>query len=337
MTAKPASIVFAIALLAQAFAAPPAPAGAQESTPALRASVVVQGGLVTLGDLFENAGAAATTPVFRAPDPGETGHVSAARIAEAARRNGLEWRNEKATAQVAVRRDSTRIGLDEIRDRIAEAVRARLALAPGEHIALTLARTSRALHLPTDLNGAVRVAHLDLSARGGEFTAELTPEGEIASSVRAVYRGTATVTMRLPVLSDTVSRGETISSGMVQMREVPRDRIPPDAVLAVEELAGMAARRNLHPGQALRADDIQPPRLVRRNGAVTITYVQGALNISMQGRSLDDGARNDLVRVLNLRSKRTIEAFVTGPDQATVIAAGPARTALLGANAPKPR
>ena len=45
-----------------------------------RASVTVAGDVVRIGDLVENAGAAADVPIFRAPDLGQTGTVPVARV-----------------------------------------------------------------------------------------------------------------------------------------------------------------------------------------------------------------------------------------------------------------
>jgi hypothetical protein len=55
----------------------------------LRAEAVVAGDTVTLGDLVEDAGPFAPTPLFRAPIPGGVGTISAARIEAAARELGL--------------------------------------------------------------------------------------------------------------------------------------------------------------------------------------------------------------------------------------------------------
>ena len=41
------------------------------------------GEIVRIGDLVENAGAAADVPMFRAPDLGQTGAVPVARVADA--------------------------------------------------------------------------------------------------------------------------------------------------------------------------------------------------------------------------------------------------------------
>ena len=330
MNAARTTLRLALALTALLAASPlTQPRAEQGPRPSLRASIVVESGLVTLGDLFENAGRAAKTPVFRAPDPGETGHVSVARVAEAASRHGLEWRNENAIARVAVRRDSTPVSLDKISETITQALREKLSLNADERIQVTLARKSRPLHLPAALDGAIRVAHLDLEPGSGEFSAELIPTGEAATGIRATYRGTAVLTVQVPVLTASVARGGAIAASQIEMQDMPRSRIPSDALMRAEDIAGMAARRALQPGQALRADDVAPQILVRRNAPVTIVYSHGALTISMLGRSLDDGTRGDVVRILNLRSKRTIEATVSGPDRATVMPNTLALSALL--------
>src|SRR3954464_9783301 len=64
-------------------------AGARAETasaaPRLKELVAVASEIVRIGDLVENAGAAADVPVFRAPDLGQTGAVPISRIAEALR------------------------------------------------------------------------------------------------------------------------------------------------------------------------------------------------------------------------------------------------------------
>ena len=45
--------------------------------PTLRSEAIVKGDLVRIGDLIENAGIVASVPIFRAPDLGYTGTISA--------------------------------------------------------------------------------------------------------------------------------------------------------------------------------------------------------------------------------------------------------------------
>src|SRR5437868_15515166 len=63
-----------------------APAAAQAR---LKAQATVAGDIVRIGDLVENAGTAANTPIFRAPDLGQTGAVPSRAVLDAVRPYGL--------------------------------------------------------------------------------------------------------------------------------------------------------------------------------------------------------------------------------------------------------
>jgi len=100
-----------------------------------------------------------------------------------------------------------------------------------------------------------------------------------------------------------------------------------EVLLELDRVVGQSARRPLRAGEVLRDNDLRAPLLVNRNGLVTIVLRAGGMSLSAQGRALDDGARGDTVRVLNVQSKRTIEAQVIGPDAVAVV--GGARAGLL--------
>ena len=55
----------------------------QRTGPTLKPAVTIVGEIVRIGDLVENAGAAANVPIFRAPDLGQTGRVAVERVIEA--------------------------------------------------------------------------------------------------------------------------------------------------------------------------------------------------------------------------------------------------------------
>src|SRR4051794_25491281 len=54
----------------------------------LKSQVTVSSDVVRIGDLVENAGAAANAPIFRAPDLGQTGAVPVRAVLEAVRPHG---------------------------------------------------------------------------------------------------------------------------------------------------------------------------------------------------------------------------------------------------------
>ncbi|HEY3697513.1 flagellar basal body P-ring formation chaperone FlgA [Phenylobacterium sp.] len=87
-----------VPLLAALALATPALAGAPV---ALKAAPVDDDGMVTLGDLFDGAGAAARVPV--AAKPGATVVLDAGAVQAAARRAGLDWPNAEGYRRLIVR------------------------------------------------------------------------------------------------------------------------------------------------------------------------------------------------------------------------------------------
>ena len=78
-----AVLVFATPALAQVAGTPPS------TSPTLRRAVTVTSEVVRIGDLVDNAGAAASVPIFRSPDFGTTGSVPTYQIVEALRSHDL--------------------------------------------------------------------------------------------------------------------------------------------------------------------------------------------------------------------------------------------------------
>ena len=82
----------ALSFLILALAATPAAAqitGAIYAPTHLKSQATVSSDIVRIGDLVENAGAAANTPIFRAPDLGQTGAVPVRAVLDAVRSHGL--------------------------------------------------------------------------------------------------------------------------------------------------------------------------------------------------------------------------------------------------------
>jgi flagella basal body P-ring formation protein FlgA len=335
-------------ILAASLAVPVAqPVSADEARPVLREQIKVHSDLVTLGDIFENAGPASDTAVFRSPDLGTRGHVGAERVAEAARRHGLHWDNPVGVERVTVERPSRVVGLEEIRQAIARRAVGELGVADVNDLSVTLERRAKPFQVSARLSGPLAVKRLRLDPRSGGFEATVGFDGNEQAAPDAPeksYRGRVRETMKIAVPARAIERGETIASGDVEMKRVPVSRVRGDVALSREALAGMAAKRDLPAGQPVRERYIEPPRLVRRNELVTIVYETPGLTLKAQGRAKADGGKGAVVHVLNTRSNRTIQAVVRGPGVVVVEsasggqqvrgAASPADTARNSISAP---
>jgi flagella basal body P-ring formation protein FlgA len=76
----------------------------------------------------------------------------------------------------------------------------------------------------------------------------------------------------------------------------------------------------LRPDQPLTASDVMKPEVVARNDIVTIVYQAPGVTLTLRGQARDGGALGDTIGVLNVESKRVVQAVVSGPDRVTVAA-----------------
>lgn len=87
----------------------------------------------------------------------------------------------------------------------------------------------------------------------------------------------------------------------------------PGALTDAQGVAGQEARVAIYPGRPIRADQLGPPAVVDRNQLVSLAYVAGGLAITTEGRALGRGGVGDVIRVLNLSSRSTVQGQVM-PD-----------------------
>ncbi len=59
---------------------------------------------------------------------------------------------------------------------------------------------------------------------------------------------------------------------------------------------------------------------------MTLIYEAPGLYLTGRGKSIDSGTEGDIVNVVNLQSKRTVQGVVIGPGQVSIVTAGPRLT-----------
>lgn len=312
-----------LALLVAALLSIAGPAAAAERA-ALRGSVVVRGDVVTVGDFFDDAGALADRPLFRAPDLGTTGPVSAARVVEMARALGLAEADAGGLIEVTVTRLARPVEAAEIARLIAaEALR-----RPGRADELALDDLDVVFDgtvepRQADLRSAepVRIVSLSILPHTGRFDALVQiDQGE--RSDRVHLRGVLVETMPVTVLARSLARGDTIAAEDLRVERQPRNRAGTGrSILDPSEIVGRQARRPLRAGQPAIATEFMRPQVVARGDVVTVVYRSRALQITGRGQALQPGAVGDLVPVLNPQSKRTLHGTVVGPGLVEIAAA----------------
>ena len=300
--------------------------GSTEPTSArLKSQVTVTGDIVRIGDLIENAGVAANTPIFRAPDLGQTGGVPVRAVLDAVRPYGLIAVDVRGLSEVAVTRASRTIAADDTEARIVRALIARYDLGKAENLKIMFDRDVRAIQLDMKVAPELSLARLSYEPASRRFDITF----DLASSAQGAWRytGSAVETIEAAVPTRAINRGEIIKAGDVVVERRPKAEFASEARAPTADVTGFAAKRALRAGQPLRNGDLMKPELVQKNDTVTLHYEVPGIVLTMRGKALDSGAEGDMVSVLNVESKRTIHGIVTGPGRVTILAPKTARLA----------
>lgn len=284
----------------------------------LRSSVEVIDSIVHLGDLAQGAGELASVKLFRAPAPGTSGTVQIGRVIEAIRRHGIDQVETGGITEIVVSRAGRHISREEIASAIAGELVHRGHARDPHNLEIRLDTSVSELVVEASATGPLRVMSIQADPRARRFAARIAVDGSTITARGFQISGYAEEVAEVPTLSRPVQRGETISPADVVVKRLPVSLIHADALVSVEAVAGMAARRTLRAGEPLRGKDVMAPILVRRDDVVAIVFERPGLTLSVRGRSLSNGSRGDVIAVTNLQSNRIVQAEVSGPGTVTV-------------------
>lgn len=296
----------------------------------LHASTVITGDVVTLGDLFDNAGDASNVVVAAAPAPGETNEISVSRIALAARRNGLAWYNTTGLSHVSVTRNGVTIPETAVSEAISAAIiKKSPSLLANTTLQVDFVNGNADIEVSGEDKQTVKVEQIAFNPRNGAFEALLrAPANDPAAALHRIS-GRAYPITEVPVLAHNVAPGDVVRAGDVQWIRLPSTRVSNNIVTTEAGLVGMSPRYPVRGGEPIRASDMQQPIVVAKGAMVDMNYVSGALTLIARGRALESGAIGDTIDIMNPRSNRTVQGTIEGPNSVRINAMGAPRAQTL--------
>ena len=196
-------------------------------------------GPITLGDLFDNAGASAPVVIGTPAPPGQSAVLDAGAVQRLARQHGLDWTNDGGLQRIMV-----------------------LSVGAGE-------------------------------ARAGHTVEALT-------------------------YTRSLMTGDVIQPSDLGYSQVPTFATAASAPRDAQDIIGKAAARPLRAGAAVSTRDVAAPLVIKRDDMVQVAYDSDGVSLTMQGKAMAPAAVGDPVSVINLTSKKIIQAVASGPDQAVV-------------------
>ena len=271
------------------------------AAPTLRSDVAVNGPIVTVGDMFGDAGEFAETGLFRAPEPGTTGTVSLDQLRQAAERAGLADYDTGDVLRVRVTRSASYIDAALLTELIEADLRARGIVRDG--ITMEVAFRGTTDFTAEAVPEPVETLNVRYTPGNGAFVAQFAIAGH-ASPVEV--GGTLELMIAAPHLVASKGAGSLLLPDDIEMRPIPLRFAEASPPATFEQLIGMQLTRQSRAGMLLKPTDVTEPLVIERNAQVTLILETGPMRLTARGQALGTAAVGQPVQVLNSSSKKIV-------------------------------
>ncbi|MEQ1769465.1 MAG: flagellar basal body P-ring formation chaperone FlgA [Devosia sp.] len=288
--------------------------GAQ-AAPSLKGDITVTAAIVTVGDMFDNAGPLAETALFRAPAPGTTGIVPLAAVEQAAAGIGLSDFENVGFTRVRVARAATVVDNALLGDLIAADLRTQ-GFVTGEMQATarfdvaSIAINAEAISQPASL---ITLRYMPAT---GAFAARFSIAG-----IDKPVDITGSVQMTVPALRliATHPAGTVLTEADFETAMVPLKVADAGAYASLDQLVGMELNRQSRAGMMLKASDVSTPTVVSRNTLVTAYVSAGGMKLTIRAQSLGTVSAGEIVDVLNLTTKKVLHGVARADGSVEIL------------------
>ncbi|MGV8996844.1 MAG: flagellar basal body P-ring formation chaperone FlgA [Parvibaculaceae bacterium] len=285
----------------------------------LNTNATVNRDVVTLGDVFDNAGDAAQVIVSPAPEPGTSIDISVSKISLLARRNGLAWRNTTGLTHISVMRTGVVLADTDVSAAIVSAIKeSNPSLLPTTAMQVDFTGGKSGLQVGQQDAPTVKVEQISFNVRNGAFDAVVRAPADNANAPLRRVVGRAYAVTDVPVLLNDVAPGTVVTQADIQWIKLPAVRVSSNTITTTANLVGMSPRYPVRAGEPVRLADMQMPVAVIKGAVVDMAYSSGTLVLLARGRALQAGAVGDTIDILNPRSNRTIQGVIEGPNKVRI-------------------
>jgi flagella basal body P-ring formation protein FlgA len=281
----------------------------------LKSDAYISDSVITVGDIFENAGPHANHVLAPAPKVGETKIIGMNDLMRIKKAFDLNWTPQGKYEKIVLKRATTSVEKSEIARLVEASVLKKL---PSDKVELSIKTPLPRMTFDGHKKPTIKVKDAHYDSFKNEFTVNLDIKGQNGPSKELTVEGQVFQLTDIPVLSENMRNGDLIRENDVHMMTVRQNDINEAVFLSKNDLIGMTPRRTLREGQPVRLSDLEKPKIVKKGEIITITLKNGPLNLTAKGKAMDHGAKGDIIRVMNTTSKRVIEGQVNAPQRVIV-------------------
>jgi flagella basal body P-ring formation protein FlgA len=277
-------------------------AATASAAPVLKADIVVTSDVVTVGDMFDQAGIFAEQPLFRAPAAGTAGLVDIGAVRTATALVGLTAFNDEGLLKVRVVRSGTTVDAPMLTKLIEADLRARGMVENGVTVNTTFESALPAV-TAASVASPVQLMTMRYLPSSGSFSARFVIAGLAAP---LDVSGRIDLMLAAPHLISSLQAGAILTPQDIEMRPESVAIAQAAGAASVDQLVGKQLQRQSHAGMLLHLSDVAEPNLVARNDAVIVYLRSGAMTLSVKGQALNTASKGQPVAVLNLTSKKVL-------------------------------
>ncbi len=280
----------------------------------LKGNGLIEKDVIMLSDIFHSLPEHKDKVLGPAPQPGKDMTLSARTLLRVAMALDLSWRPSSGAEHIVLSRAATLVSHDDITHVIRNAVIK--DGFPGSFMITTDQKTQ--IILPPDMPKTAVMDTIDVDMALGRFDGTLVAPSAENPVQRLRVRGKIEPTTHVPILSHTVRNGTIITANNIETVEIPTKSLSSQVIIDANALLGSTPRRMISAGQPIKVNDIQAPQVVERGEIVTMIFKRGPLQLTAQGKAMENGAKGDMIRVINTGSNQSIQGTISNPREIIV-------------------
>ena len=217
----------------------------------------------------------------------------------------------------AMARDTLTLGLEDM----AAAVKQEFAeQGLGEDVELEFFGGQTSFVLRDVDHAKIMISGLDISEGQNKFTAkaEIFADGKSAGQARLLGRYFVMVEAWLP-LHD-IEKDAVITADDLVRTSLRSNRIRDDMIVLEEDLVGKQAVRTIKANKPICRKDIREEVIVKKGQTVMVVYQNKGLQIVSKMEALQDGCKDQNIRVLNTKSGKEVVGKVLNKNMVEIAA-----------------
>ena len=301
-------------------------AGAEHDPPTkpdlrVKPATTVRGLHVTVGDLCEitptNAQTLSISQLRFGPAPmnGFSRAITRADLIQSLVANGiqLETVTVSGSDEVLVQGVAIDVPQQDMLDAATTSLQALLTVEGGD-VEIEEPRRVRNVKAPPgrvsqDLRARVRGNKSNLTS--AVVNIEIVVDGEVFKTVPLRYK--LQRFQQVLKTTGTVAKDQPLGPENIVLSREPMAQATGMFLGAMEQVAGMCARRNLRANQRITLGDIAPPALIHRGDIVTVVLTRGRVKVTAKAIADEDAPLAGRIRLTNMSSRTQLMGTVYGP------------------------